>query len=159
MALGFQSLMWRLLGTIPGPLFFGALFDSSCVYWQFNCGQRGNCWVYDNQSLANLAFTTGIVALTIALGFYIVTWLTYPKRQLNEPPQHPINEILPAADVKDQSKDKKPDDLGEKAAEEREKNGTLGASTTTDLDAVDKSSNGAASNHGDTAQVMEMQSL
>ena len=141
LALGFQSLIWRMLGTIPGPLLFGALFDTSCVYWQDDCGKRGNCWVYDNTSLANLAFNLGTVALTIALVFYIATWLTYPKRELHKSPQHPIKEVLPGADVQERSTGENPDDLGENATNKGEKRCTLSTSTT------------------DMVQITEMQAL
>ncbi|KAK3092949.1 hypothetical protein FSP39_009291 [Pinctada imbricata] len=44
--LGIQLLFGRLLGTTPGPIFLGAIIDSSCDVWQETCGSRGNCWLY-----------------------------------------------------------------------------------------------------------------
>ena len=32
---GFQSVVFSLLGEIPGPLTLGAIFDSSCILWQY----------------------------------------------------------------------------------------------------------------------------
>lgn len=46
--LGVQSLVFRALGSIPGPIVFGVIFDSTCLFRRFDCGRRGNCWVYDN---------------------------------------------------------------------------------------------------------------
>ena len=47
-ALGLQWIVIRLLGTIPGPILFGALFDHTCVLWQNHCGREGACKSYDN---------------------------------------------------------------------------------------------------------------
>ena len=70
------------------------------------------------------------MALPIALVFYVLTWLTYPKRKLDETPQqHPIKEVLPGADVQERSKDENPDDFGENATKEVEKRCTLRTST------------------------------
>lgn len=45
-------MFFRILGTIPGPIVVGALFDASCEFWQEQCGERGNCWVYHNEDLS-----------------------------------------------------------------------------------------------------------
>ncbi len=42
MALGFSSVIYRLLGAIPGPLIVGALLDSSCLLWELNV----SCMLY-----------------------------------------------------------------------------------------------------------------
>jgi solute carrier organic anion transporter family, member 4A len=69
-ALGAQTLIWRLLGTIPGPVVFGAFIDRSCALWQTNCGQMGNCLAYDNESfskaMVGLCFTNICLALCSA---------------------------------------------------------------------------------------------
>ena len=74
LALGLQSVFFRALGSIPGPLIFGALFDASCVYWQEECGDRGNCWVYENEdlSLQMLGVSAGIRIVSVMFAF--CTW-------------------------------------------------------------------------------------
>jgi len=64
-------VLFRLLGNIPGPIIVGALFDSSCLYWQEECGNRGNCWVYDNNhlSLGMFGVTTGVRVASVIFGF------------------------------------------------------------------------------------------
>ena len=43
------------LGTIPGPIIFGAIIDSTCVLWDINeCGIKGACWIYDNIKMAHM---------------------------------------------------------------------------------------------------------
>ena len=49
----------QFLGTVPGPIIFGAIFDSTCILWQENKGsEQGSCWIYDNGSLAFKLFFT-----------------------------------------------------------------------------------------------------
>ena len=52
LALGIQSMIFRVIGSIPGPIVMGALFDASCEFWQHQCGDKGNCWVYNNIDLS-----------------------------------------------------------------------------------------------------------
>ena len=80
LALGVQSAMYRLVGSIPGPLVYGALFDGACAYWQTECGVRGNCAVYDRSALAIRLFGITIATVTVSFVFLLLTWLTYPKK-------------------------------------------------------------------------------
>uniref|UniRef100_A0A1X7UB28 Solute carrier organic anion transporter family member n=1 Tax=Amphimedon queenslandica TaxID=400682 RepID=A0A1X7UB28_AMPQE len=67
LALGLQSVIWRLFGTIPGPLIFGALFDVACLQWQDPCeGDRGNCWIHNGRALGIYSLSFGIPCLIIA---------------------------------------------------------------------------------------------
>ena len=41
LGLGIESLLIRLVGTIPGPVIFGLIIDSSCLLWQQQpCNKR-----------------------------------------------------------------------------------------------------------------------
>ena len=78
LALAVQSVLFRIFGSIPGPILFGVLIDSGCVYWQTECGRRANCWVYDNNLLAVRAYiftTVGVVVCVVATFF---SWVFYP---------------------------------------------------------------------------------
>ena len=79
LALGVQSLIFRALGSIPGPIVFGVIFDSTCLFWQFDCDRRGNCWVYDNLQLSNRALALALSGVVLNFIFSFLSWLVYPK--------------------------------------------------------------------------------
>ena len=80
LALGVQSVLFRALGSIPGPIVFGAIFDSSCVYWQFDCDGRrhGNCWVYDNNLISLRTFFVTTAGVSINFVLMLLCWIFYP---------------------------------------------------------------------------------
>uniref|UniRef100_H2Y4M6 Solute carrier organic anion transporter family member n=1 Tax=Ciona savignyi TaxID=51511 RepID=H2Y4M6_CIOSA len=51
-AIGVQWLIIRLIGTIPGPLIIGAVFDRNCAQWSLNCGEKGSCSTYNSRELS-----------------------------------------------------------------------------------------------------------
>ena len=79
LALGLQSLIFRAFGSIPGPIVFGVIFDSTCLFWQFDCDRRGNCWVYDNIALSNRALGLALSGVALNFVFTCLSWLLYPK--------------------------------------------------------------------------------
>ena len=84
LALGVQSLLFRAFGSIPGPIVFGVIFDSTCVFWQFDCTRRGNCWVYDNVTLSNRALALALSGVVLNFVFSFLSWLVYPKSQTDK---------------------------------------------------------------------------
>ncbi len=84
LALGLQSISFRVIGSIPGPVVFGAIFDSACIYWQYECGHRGNCWVYDNVHLSQRAVMMCMFGIGFNLIFSFLTCLVYPKKTAKE---------------------------------------------------------------------------
>ena len=78
LALGIESIITRLLGTIPGPFIVGSIIDFSCVKWSTQeCSDAlGSCLVYDNYKMALymlLSILTvkvlGLIAFSLALFF------------------------------------------------------------------------------------------
>ena len=82
LALGAQSVAFRAFGSIPGPLLFGAIFDSTCIYWQYECSRRGNCWVYDNTHLSERALSLALLGIAANFLFSLLSWLFYPKQNI-----------------------------------------------------------------------------
>lgn len=81
LALGVQSVAFRAFGSIPGPIIFGAIFDSACIYWQYECSRRGNCWVYNNVHLSQRAVSLAMLGIGTNFIFSILCWLFYPKKK------------------------------------------------------------------------------
>ena len=79
LALGLQSLLFRAFGSIPGPIVFGVIIDSACLFWQFECDRRGNCWVYNNVALGNRGLALALCGVVLNFIFSLLTWLVYPK--------------------------------------------------------------------------------
>ena len=49
LSLGLQTLLLRALGTVPGPIVYGAIIDQSCILWQGTEWEGDvSCRVYDN---------------------------------------------------------------------------------------------------------------
>ncbi len=103
LALGVQSVMFRAFGSVPGPLLFGTIFDSACVYFRYECGVQGNCWVYDNQRLSIGAIALGAAGLTANFGFSLLAWLVYPKHKRTLKSQN--NETVRFVELMDQDED------------------------------------------------------
>ena len=81
LALGIQSAIYRLFGSVPGPLLFGAIIDATCLSWKVECGRRGNCWVYDNDQLSLNGLALCMPCAAVATILFILAFLTYPKRK------------------------------------------------------------------------------
>ncbi|XP_067665586.1 solute carrier organic anion transporter family member 2A1-like [Haliotis asinina] len=47
MAIGILSFSISLLGFLPAPIVYGKVIDTTCTLWNFTCGTRGSCALYD----------------------------------------------------------------------------------------------------------------
>ncbi|VDO77798.1 unnamed protein product [Heligmosomoides polygyrus] len=50
-SLGFNGFLVSLLATLPSPVFWGKIFDMSCLMWQNVCNKTGACPIYDTDQL------------------------------------------------------------------------------------------------------------
>lgn len=50
-SMGLAAMIISLCSFIPAPIFFGAVLDKSCILWGKTCTGKGNCWLYDSESL------------------------------------------------------------------------------------------------------------
>ncbi|XP_058461062.1 solute carrier organic anion transporter family member 74D-like [Malaya genurostris] len=53
-SMGFGMMLLSLMSFIPSPIFFGLVLDKTCLVWGKTCSGRGNCWLYDGESLRYL---------------------------------------------------------------------------------------------------------
>ncbi|XP_074839831.1 solute carrier organic anion transporter family member 1B3-like [Carettochelys insculpta] len=76
LAVGLYALVMRVLAGIPGPVYFGALIDRTCLQWGRNsCGQRGACRIYDSElyRYTYLGLVASFRAPSYILGFLFYT--------------------------------------------------------------------------------------
>ncbi|VDM62882.1 unnamed protein product [Angiostrongylus costaricensis] len=50
-SLGFNGFLVSLFATLPSPVFWGKIFDMSCIMWQNLCNKTGACAIYDTDWL------------------------------------------------------------------------------------------------------------
>lgn len=101
LSLGVTSALGRLLGTIPGPILGGLVFDSTCLLWQEEDGVRGNCWLHDNNALYIRTMLLVMLALTLSFLATIGVYVTYPKNvggQYEQPDldEKSLEDIIPS---------------------------------------------------------------
>uniref|UniRef100_T1JNZ4 Solute carrier organic anion transporter family member n=1 Tax=Strigamia maritima TaxID=126957 RepID=T1JNZ4_STRMM len=78
LGLGIQWLIIRLLGSIPSPIVFGALMDSTCILWHSTCeGEFGNCRVYNNTDMSKILLTVALIGKGVSLVSFACAWLVY----------------------------------------------------------------------------------
>ncbi len=70
--------------SLPGPILFGAIFDSTCRVWQQSCDVTGSCWIYDNSSLAVRTLAGVLAFKALSLVFLTVASVVYkaPRQSL-----------------------------------------------------------------------------
>ncbi|XP_063233124.1 solute carrier organic anion transporter family member 74D-like [Bacillus rossius redtenbacheri] len=72
MALGMGLL--ALFTFIPSPIFFGFIFDKTCLVWGKSCSGRGNCWTYDRAAMRTLLNFTAAGFVGVGALFDIAVW-------------------------------------------------------------------------------------
>jgi len=86
MAYGIRNLLFRTLGTIPGPVLFGIIIDSACAVWQRGCdGSYGSCWEHDTTKLVYSVSAAFIVVKLLSDLFLFLTWRLYPDTAMYSP--------------------------------------------------------------------------
>lgn len=50
--LGFKQFFMNAFGTIPGPILFGTVIDSTCKYWHNDLKDQRVCKMYNNEQFA-----------------------------------------------------------------------------------------------------------
>ncbi|XP_011632839.1 solute carrier organic anion transporter family member 3A1-like [Pogonomyrmex barbatus] len=89
MALGLIQFAIGLFGNVPCPIIYGAVVDSACLVWEYACGERGACWLYDSNVFRMFYHGTTGGILLLAFIVDIVVWykagsITFVEEQEGE---------------------------------------------------------------------------
>lgn len=71
-------MIFIFIGTVPGPIFFGAVIDSTCLVWQENeCGDKKSCYIYNNASLSVNFFIILVCLKVFTALMFILAYKVY----------------------------------------------------------------------------------
>lgn len=72
---GIKQTLMNLFGTIPGPILFGIVIDSTCSYWHTDANGESVCKMYDNK---NFAYKFGMLGMGFkSLCFVLVAFMLF----------------------------------------------------------------------------------
>ncbi|KAK9505969.1 hypothetical protein O3M35_009922 [Rhynocoris fuscipes] len=74
LAIGIQWIIARLLGTVPGPVIFGMLFDYACVMWSPHAHKGGVCLIYDRKLISLYLGSIVLTVKTIEATFFTIAY-------------------------------------------------------------------------------------
>ncbi|XP_072039000.1 solute carrier organic anion transporter family member 2A1-like [Amphiura filiformis] len=83
-ALGFQSVITKCLGYFPAPIIMGMLINSTCTLWQYTCGNRGSCWLYDILAYRYLFVGTIVVLKFVSLICHSAVYFSIKSAKVDE---------------------------------------------------------------------------
>ncbi|XP_017024971.2 solute carrier organic anion transporter family member 74D [Drosophila kikkawai] len=100
-ALGLGSMVASLLGFIPSPIFFGWLIDNYCLVWGKTCSNKGNCWLYDTESLRYALNLTAASFIFVGGFLNIAVWHHAKDLKIFDEVEHVEKEVeMDKLDVK-----------------------------------------------------------
>ena len=79
--LGLKQFSMNALGTIPGPIIFGSVIDSTCTYWHNDLNNQRVCKIYNNEQFAHAFGLLGIGFKAVCLVFVIVCLVMLRKQR------------------------------------------------------------------------------
>ncbi|XP_072025509.1 solute carrier organic anion transporter family member 5A1-like [Amphiura filiformis] len=79
-AVALKQVISNTLGSFPTPVYFGAIINSACIYWQRSCGERGSCWLYDIEAY-RIGFFGTLFGLRIFCTICVFVIVVALKRQ------------------------------------------------------------------------------
>lgn len=104
MALGLISFAIGLFGNVPCPIIYGAVVDSACLVWEYLCGEKGACRLYDPELFRK--FFHGMTGAIMFLAFIVDGIVWYKAKHIKfsdeETPKVP-EEAVPMNDEAAQS--------------------------------------------------------
>lgn len=67
-------MLVSMFAFTPGPIIYGYIIDSSCSIWNYKCGNRGNCQLYDPEKFRYYVNITAMSFTFIGVLFDVLVW-------------------------------------------------------------------------------------
>lgn len=67
-------MLVSMFAFTPGPIIYGYIIDSTCLVWNYKCGNRGNCQLYDPDKFRYYVNLTAISLTFIEVLFDLLIW-------------------------------------------------------------------------------------
>ncbi|XP_059134728.1 solute carrier organic anion transporter family member 6A1 [Peromyscus eremicus] len=78
LSMGVTYTIWRISGSIPGPLIFHISIQESCIYWNFNkCGRKGRCWIYNKSKMTYILMGLCLIFQAASAFFGLIALCKY----------------------------------------------------------------------------------
>lgn len=65
-------MMISLFALIPGPIIYGYIIDNTCLIWNYKCGERGNCQLYNQDNFRYFLNLTAICFTSVGVAFDVL---------------------------------------------------------------------------------------
>lgn len=87
--LGIEFAIIRLFGSIPAPIIFGLVIDSTCQIWQEeddSCAESsgGSCWFYDVSTLGVRLFLVTLLPKIVSAFFFLAALYVHKPEEAEE---------------------------------------------------------------------------
>ncbi|KAJ1164938.1 hypothetical protein NDU88_005370 [Pleurodeles waltl] len=93
LGLGLHLLAARSLGSIPSPIYYGALIDTTCLKWETTrCGEPGACRIYDTYAFQLVYLVLSALIRAAAYVPCVVLIILLKKRESHDGDKADINE-------------------------------------------------------------------
>lgn len=73
-SIGLTSAIIKFCAVIPSPIVFGYIFDHACLLWGKTCSKKGNCWLYDTETIKYSFNATAAAFILIGTFWDMGTW-------------------------------------------------------------------------------------
>lgn len=73
-------IVYLISGNVPCPIIYGAVVDSACLFWEYNCGKQGACRVYDPIKFRQVFH--GMTALIMLAAFIVDIIVCYKAKSI-----------------------------------------------------------------------------
>lgn len=74
MSQGLALMLISLFALIPGPIIYGYIIDGTCSIWNYKCGKRGNCQLYNTTQFRYNVNIAAMALTFIGVTFDVLVW-------------------------------------------------------------------------------------